>query len=176
LDIDDLIRVRVTSVARKEQTLTDVPAAVYVIRQEDLKRSGATSIPEALRAVPGFHVARNRSSVWAVSPRGFSDELSNKLLVLIDGRSVYSPLHSGVYWDVQDVLLEDVDRIEAVRGPGGTLWGANAINGVVNIITKPAEDTQGGLVTIGGGTEERVFSSARYGFKASDEVSVRVYR
>ncbi len=175
IDLDDLLKVHVISPARKEQAVTDVPAAVTVLRDEDLRRLGVTTLPEALRAVPGFHVGRNQSSVWAVSPRGFSDELSNKLLVLVDGRSVYSPLHSGVYWDVQDLFLEDVDRIEVVRGPGGTLWGANAINGVVNVITKPAGETQGVLLTGGGGTEERAFGGARYGFKASDDVDVRVF-
>lgn len=175
IDLDDLLKVHVSSPAKKKQALTDVASAITVLRGDDLRRMGVTSIPEALRAVPGFHVARNKSSVWVVSPRGFSDELSNKLLVLIDGRSVYSPLHSGVYWDVQDVFLEDVDRIEVVRGPGGTLWGANAINGVVNVITKPAGETQGGLVTVGGGTEDRVISGARYGFKAAEDVDVRVF-
>lgn len=175
LDLDDLLKVKVTSPGRKEQAVSDVAAAVTVLRGEDLRRLGVTSIPEALRAVPGFHVGHNKSSVWAVSPRGFSDELSNKLLVLIDGRSVYSPLHSGVYWDVQDVFLEDVERIEVVRGPGGTLWGANAVNGVVNVITKSASETQGGFLTAGGGSEERIFGGARYGFKAAEDVDVRVF-
>jgi len=175
IDLDDLLKVHVTSASKKDQSLNDVAAAVTVLRDEDLRRMGVTTVAEAMRAVPGFHVGRNTSSVWAVSPRGFSDELSNKLLVMIDGRSVYSPLHSGVYWDVQDVFMEDVDRIEVVRGPGGTLWGANAVNGVVNIITKPAGETQGGLITAGGGTEERILSGARYGFKAADNVDVRVF-
>src|SRR5882672_1411196 len=175
IDLDDLLKVHVSSPSKKDQSLNDVPAAVTVLRGEDLRRIGATTVAEAMRAVPGFHVGRTKSSVWAVSPRGFSDELSNKLLVLIDGRSVYSPLHSGVYWDVQDVFLDDVDRIEVIRGPGGTLWGANAINGVVNVISKPAGDTQGVLVTAGGGTEERVFTGARAGFKAADNVDVRVF-
>lgn len=175
IDIDDLMTVRVTSPAKKEQPLTDVPSAIYVIREEDLRRSGATSLAEALRAVPGLQVARSNSNTWAITARGFSDTLSNKLLVLIDGRTVYSPLHSGVFWDVQDTLLEDVERIEVLRGPGGALWGANAINGVINVITKRAEDTQGGLVTGGGGTEERGFGAVRYGFKAADNLYVRVY-
>ena len=175
LDIDDLVKVRVTSVSRKEQILTDVPAAVYVIRQEDLKRSGATSIAEALRAVPGLDVARPLSNTWAISGRGFNSTSANGLLVLIDGRSVYSPLHSGVFWDVQDTFLEDIDRIEVVRGPGATLWGANAVNGVINVVTKSAEETQGVVLLAGGGTEERAFGGARYGFKAADDVYVRSY-
>lgn len=175
LDIDDLVNVRVTSVARKEQTLTDVPAAVYVIRQDDLKRSGATSIAEALRAVPGLEVAQPMANSWAISGRGFNNTIANGLLVLIDGRSVYSPLQSGVFWDVQDVFLEDVERIEVIRGPGGTLWGSNAVNGVINVITKSAEETQGVALIGGGGTEERAFGGARYGFKAAEDVYVRAY-
>jgi iron complex outermembrane recepter protein len=175
LDIDELVNVRVTSVARKEQTLTDVPAAVTVIRHDDLKRSGATSIAEALRAVPGIEVARPRANSWAVTGRGFNNTSANGLLVLIDGRSVYSPLHSGVFWDVQDLFLEDLDRIEVVRGPGATLWGANAVNGVINVVTKRAEHTQGVVLTGGGGTEERAFGGVRVGFKAADDVFVRTY-
>jgi iron complex outermembrane receptor protein len=174
IDLDDLMKVTVTSPSKKEQTLTDVPTAVYVIRSDDLKRSGVTNIADALRSVPGMNVARSNSNTWTVSARGFDDS-ANKMLVLIDGRSVYSPLHSGVFWDVQDTLLEDIERIEVIRGPGGTLWGANAINGVVNIITKPAGETPGGLAFAGGGTEERVFGGARYGFKVGEDVAVRVY-
>jgi iron complex outermembrane receptor protein len=174
LDLDDLLNVRVTSPAKKDQAITDVPAAIYVIRENDVKRTGATSIAEALREVPGVHVGRTNAGTWAISARGFNDNLANKMLVLIDGRSVYSPLHSGVYWDVQDTFLEDLDRIEVIRGPGGTLWGANAGNGVVNVITKNAEDSQGWLIT-GGGTEDRGFGGARYGFKASEDVAIRVY-
>jgi iron complex outermembrane recepter protein len=175
IDIEDLMNVQVTSPSRKEQSLADVPAAIHVILGDDLKRTGVTSLPEALRRVPGMQVARSRSSAWAVSARGFSDSSSNKLLVLMDGRSVYSPLHAGVFWDVQDTFLEDVDRIEAIRGPGGSLWGSNAINGVVNIITKRAEETQGAVVTGGGGTEERVFGGVRYGFKIDDDHYARAY-
>jgi iron complex outermembrane recepter protein len=175
IDLDDLIKVRVTSPSRKEQLLTEVPAAIYVLREDDLKRSGATSLAEALRAVPGVQVARPRSNSWAVSARGFNSTSANKLLVLIDGRSVYSPLHSGVFWDAQDTFLEDVDRIEVIRGPGGSLWGANAVNGVINIITKRAGETQGGVVTAGAGTEERIFGGARYGFQAAEDLYVRIY-
>lgn len=175
LDLDDLVKVRVTSAARKEQALTDVPAAIYVIRNEDLKRSGVTSLAEALRAVPGLEVARPKANSWAVTARGFNSTSANKLLVLVDGRSVYSPLHAGVFWDVQDTFFEDIDRIEVIRGPGGAIWGANAINGVINIITKPAQNTQGVVVTGGAGTEERVFGGARYGFKVGDDAYVRAY-
>lgn len=174
IDLDDLLKVHVTSPAKKEQQLRDVPAAIYVIRDEDLERSGVTTIADALRAVPGVQVARSNSNTWSISARGFNDS-SNKLLVLIDGRSVYSPIHSGVFWDVQDTLLQDIDRIEVIRGPGGTIWGSNAVNGVVNVITKPAESTQGGLAYAGGGTEERGFGGARYGFEAAEDLRVRVW-
>lgn len=175
IDIEDLMKVQVTSPARKEQALFDVPAAIFVIFGDDLKRTGVTSLPEALRRVPGMNVARSRSGSWAVGARGFTESSSNKLLVLMDGRSVYSPLQSGVFWDVADTFLEDVDRIEAIRGPGGSLWGSNAVNGVVNIMTKSAEDTQGVVVTGGGGTEERAFGGFRYGFKTDDDIFVRAY-
>ena len=175
IDIDDLVRMHVTSPAKKTQSSVDVPSAIYVIRGDDLRRSGATSLPEALRGVPGLAVARTNANTWAITARGFNDNFSNKLLVLIDGRSVYSPLHSGVYWDVQDVLLEDVDRIEVIRGPGGTLWGANAVNGIINVITKRSEDTPGVFASAGGGTEERAAVGVRYGFKASESANVRVY-
>ena len=172
LDLEDLMKVRVSSVGKKAQTLDEVPAAVHVIRGEDLRRSGATSVAEALRRVPGYQVGRSDANTWTVTARGFSS--ANKLLVLIDGRSVYSPLHSGVFWDVQNVFLEDVERIEVVRGPGGALWGANAINGVVNVITKSAKDTVGGVVYGGGGVEERYFAGARYGAAAGEDHVVRV--
>jgi iron complex outermembrane receptor protein len=175
LDLEDLMNVRVTSAARKAQPVSDVPAAVHVIRGEDLRRSGALTLPEALRGVPGVQVAQTKARQWAVTVRGFNDVLANKLLVLVDGRSVYSPLQSGVYWDVQDVLLEDVERIEVVRGPGGSVWGANAVNGVINVITKPAGETRGGVATAGGGSEERAFGSVRYGLRASEDLDLRVY-
>lgn len=175
IDLDDLMNVRVTSPAKKEQPLTGVPAAVYVIRNDDLRRSGAKSIPEALRGVPGLQVARTQSRKWAVSSRGFNDNLSNKLLVLIDGRSVYSPIHSGVFWDVQDAFLEDVERIEVIRGPGGSLWGANAINGVINVITKKAGETRGGVLAAGAGTEERAFGGVRWGFEDEPGLDIRLF-
>jgi iron complex outermembrane receptor protein len=163
LSVDDLMNVEVTSVSRKGQKLSDTAAAVFVITQDDIRRSGATSIPEILRIVPGLDVARVNGNVWAISARGSSGQFANKLLVMIDGRSVYTPLFSGVFWDAQDTLLEDIDRIEVIRGPGGTLWGANAVNGIINIITKHAIETQGTLVSIGGGSVEGSAASARYG-------------
>ena len=175
LSLEELMNVRVSLVARREQKLMTAPSAVTVITSEELRRSGVTSVAEALRRVPGFQVARIDSNKWAITARGFNDLSASKLLVLIDGRSVYDPLFSGVFWDVQDLMLEDIDRIEVVRGPGGTLWGANAVNGVINIITKSAEDTQGGLVSAGGGTEERGFTSVRYGGKLDEKSWYRVY-
>ncbi|MBI1747846.1 MAG: TonB-dependent receptor [Acidobacteria bacterium] len=173
--LEDLMNLEVTSVSKREQKLSTAPSAIYVITSEDLRRSGATTIPEALRMVPGLDVARIDSDRWAISARGFNERFSNKMLVMIDGRSVYTPTFSGVYWDVQDTLLEDIERIEVIRGPGGTLWGANAVNGVINIITKSAKDTQGGLITGGGGFEDRGFGGARYGGKIGQNAYYRVY-
>ena len=173
--IEDLMNIEVTSVSKKEEKLFQTAAAVYVITQEEIRRSGLTSIPEVLRVAPGLEVARIDGTKWAISARGFNGRLANKLLVLIDGRSVYSPETSGVYWEVQDVLLEDIERIEVIRGPGGTLWGANAVNGVINIITKRTRDTQGGVVTAGVGSEERGFASFRYGGNLDDKASYRVF-
>ena len=163
LSVDDLMNVEVTSVARKGQKLADTAAAVFVITQDDIRRSAATSIPEILRMVPGLDVARINGNVWAISARGSNGQFANKLLVMIDGRSVYTPLTSGVYWDVQDTLLEDVERIEVIRGPGGTLWGANAVNGIINIITKHSVDTQGTLLTGSAGSVDGVSGAGRYG-------------
>lgn len=163
LSLQELMNVEVTSVSRKEQRLSQVPAAVYVINAEDIRRSGATSIPELLRMVPGLHVARFDGDKWAIASRGFNGPWSNKLLVLIDGRTAYSSLFSGVRWGEQDTLLENIERIEVIRGPGATVWGANAVNGVINIITRHARDTQGGLVTAGAGTEETGFAGVQYG-------------
>lgn len=175
LSLEELLNIEVTSAAKKEQKLAEVAAAIYVITQEDIRRSGATSIPEALRMAPGLSVARIDSNKWSISARGFNGSFSNKLLVSIDGRSVYTPLFSGVFWDVQDTLLEDIERIEVIRGPAGALWGANAVNGVINIITKSANDTQGGLFTAGGGSHERGFGSLRYGGMLGNDVHFRVY-
>lgn len=165
LSLEELmgIEVEVTSVSRKAEKLSETAAAIFVLTSEDIRRSGATSIPEALRMVPGVHVARVNSSTWAVGIRGFNGQFSNKLLVLIDGRRVYTPSFSGVHWDVQDVLLEDVERIEVIRGPGAVAWGANAVNGVINVITKDAFATQGNLGSLLLGTEDRWILSARHG-------------
>ena len=175
LSLEQLMDAEVTSVSKKQETVLNAASAIYVITQEDIRRSGFTSIPEALRMVPGVEVARIDGNKWAISIRGFNGQFSNKLLVLIDGRTVYTPTFSGVFWDIQDTLLEDVDRIEVIRGPGATLWGANALNGVINIITKTASDTQGALVTAGGGTEEHVFTGVRYGGMLGRDASYRVY-
>lgn len=178
LSLEELISLEVpdvTSVSGRKQRLMDSAAAVYVITDEDLQRSGVTSIPEALRMVPGVQVARLNGNTWSISTRGFNYIFANKLLVLIDGRTVYSPLFSGVNWDVQDTMLEDIARIEVIRGPGAALWGANAVNGVINIITKHAADTQGGLLSAGTGTEEKAFGAYRYGGQFSDDGFYRVY-
>jgi len=175
LDLEDLLKARVATASRKDQPLLRVPAAVTVIRGDDLRRMGVRHLAEALRAVPGMQVARADANTWAVSARGFNSVVSNKLLVLVDGRSVYSPLHSGVFWEVQDTNLADIDRIEVIRGPGGALWGANAINGIVNVITRPATQTPGGLLQAGAGTEEKRFALARYGFAGGEDAAVRVW-
>jgi iron complex outermembrane receptor protein len=175
LSIEDLMKIEITSVSKKAQKISDAAAAVYVITQEDIRRSGVTTIPEALRMAPGIEVARIDANKWAISSRGFNSRFANKLLVLMDGRSVYSPLFSGVWWDIQDTMMEDIDRIEVIRGPGATLWGANAVNGVINIITKKAGDTLGGLVTAGGGTEEKGFGEVRYGLNLAEDSNLRVY-
>ena len=176
LSLDELTRVQfVTSVSKKREKLSDAAAAIDVVTGDDIENMGATSIAEALRKVPGMFVGRVDSHTWAISSRGFNDAFGNKLLVLMDGRSVYTPLFSGVYWDVQDTLLEDLDRIEVVRGPGATMWGANAVNGVISVITKNARDTQGTLLASGGGNEEVAFASVRHGGQISSNAFYRVY-
>ena len=166
---------QVSSVSRQESSVAHSAAAVFVITQEMIRRSGATSIPEVLRMAPGLQVSRVDSSRWAITSRGFSERFAGKLLVQIDGRTVYNPVFSGVYWDVQDLLLQDVERIEVIRGPGATVWGANAVNGIINIITKSARETQGGLVTGGGGSFEGGFTGIRYGGKIGDDLYYRVW-
>ncbi|MDY6989878.1 MAG: TonB-dependent receptor [Thermodesulfobacteriota bacterium] len=175
MTLEELMDIEITSVSKRPQRLSGAAAAVFVITQEDIRRSGATTIPEALRMVPGLQVAKIDAKTWAVTSRGFNGRLANKLLVLMDGRTVYTPTFSGVHWDMQDTMLEDVDRIEVIRGPGATLWGANAVNGVINIMTKEAKDTQGGLVSVGAGTEERGFGGLRYGGKLGDDAYYRIY-
>jgi iron complex outermembrane receptor protein len=175
LSVEDLLNTEVTSVSKKAQSLNDAPAAAFVITNEDIKRSGATSIPDALRLAPGLNVARIDSNKWAVSARGFNGRFANKLLVLVDGRSAYTRTFAGVYWENQDVMMEDIDRIEVIRGPGAALWGANAVNGVINIITKHSSQTQGALLNAGGGTQERDFGSFRYGAKLGEDTTARAY-
>src|SRR5216110_2738873 len=157
LSIEQLMNLQVTSVSKRPERLSQTASAIQVITQEDIRRSGASSLAEALRLATNLQVAQVDSRQWAISARGFNTTTANKLLVMIDGRTVYTPLYAGVFWDVQDTMLEDVDRIEVISGPGATLWGANAVNGVINIMTKSARETQGFLVYGGGGTEERAF-------------------
>lgn len=175
LSLEELLTIEITTVSRKAQKLTDTAAAAYVITAEELQRSGVTSVPEALRMVPGIEVARLNAGRWAVSARGFNGRFANKLLVLMDGRSIYSPLFSGVFWEAEDVMLEDVDRIEVIRGPGAAMWGANAVNGVINIITKRATATQGGLATAQLGTEDKGGAALRYGGRSGDDAYYRVW-
>jgi iron complex outermembrane recepter protein len=175
LSLEELMDVEVTSVSRTEETLGGAAAAIAVVTNEDIRRSGATSIPEALRMVPGIHVARRNSDSWAVSSRGFSSINSEKLLVLSDTRSIYTPLVSGVQWDVQDYLMEDIDRIEVIRGPGAALWGSNAVNGVINITTKSARDTQGLYLEGSTGTEEQAIAGMRHGGTIGENGYFRVF-
>lgn len=175
LSIDELMNLEVTSVSRHPERLSETASAIQVITQDDIRRSGATSLPEALRLATNLQVAQIDSRQWAISARGFNSTTSNKLLVLIDGRTVYTPLYAGVFWDVQNTLLEDVERIEVISGPGATLWGTNAVNGVINITTKKAVDTQGALLSAGGGTDLRDFAGLRYGGSVGSDVQYRVY-
>jgi iron complex outermembrane receptor protein len=161
--LEDLMKMEISSANRKEQRAEDVPAAVFVITHDDIRRSGMTSVPDLLRLVPGVQVAQINSNKWAVSVRGFNGLYSNKLLVLIDGRSVYNPLFATAFWDTEDLMLEDVDRIEVIRGPGASVWGANAMNGVINILTKASADTTGGLVRTSAGTFDRAGLAVHYG-------------
>src|ERR1700692_3677855 len=179
LSVEELMNIEVTSVPKPAAPLSTAPAAIYVITHEDVLRSGATSIPEVLRLAPNLQVVQISPSNYTITARGFGgnsadQNFSDKLLVLIDGRSVYSPLYSGVYWDAQDVLLDDIERIEVISGPGAALWGANAVNGVINIITRHSADTQGGYVAAGGGNLEKD-AAARVGGSLSDDATYRVY-
>ena len=174
LSIEELANIEITSVSKRAEPLSGAAAAVYVITREDIRRSGATSIPETLRLGPNLQVARVDASQYAISARGFNSTTANKLLVLIDGRTVYTPLFSGVFWDVQDTLLEDIERIEVISGPGGTQWGSNAVNGVINIITRKSSDTQGGLASAGAGTAERG-TTMRYGGRLGEDATYRIH-
>jgi iron complex outermembrane recepter protein len=175
VSLEDLMNIEVTSASKKEQKLSRVAAAIFVISQEDVRRSGATNIPDLLRMVPGLDVGQINGSTWAIAARGFNDQYSNKLLVTIDGRIVYTPNFAGVYWDMVDLPLEDIDRIEVIRGPGGSIWGANAVNGVISIYTKHAGDTQGALIEATGGTSVQGAGIAEYGGKAGHNTDFRVF-
>lgn len=173
--LEELMNMEISSVSRKQQKLSQTAAAVFVITQDDIVRSGATSLPEVLRLAPGLQVARIDPTKWAVSARGFNGRFANKMLVLIDGRSIYTQIYSGVYWDQYDILLEDIERIEVIRGPGATTWGANAVNGVINIITKTARGSSGGLVTSSAGPADDAYLGARYAGRAGRRGSYRVF-
>lgn len=174
LSLEQLLELDVTSVGKKRERLDRAAAAVFVITQDDIRRTGAASIPEALMLAPGLHVARVNSRSWAITARGFNSVFSNKLLVMIDGRSVYSPLFAGVWWD-QDIMIDDVDRIEVIRGPAAAIWGANAVNGVINIITRKTKQTIGNLVSVTAGTEDRSITRFRHGAEFGKTGAYRVY-
>jgi iron complex outermembrane recepter protein len=175
LSLEELSQIDVTSPSKDPRQTFQTPVAIYVITGEDIRRSGASSIPEALRLAPGVEVARIDSNKWSVGIRGFGSRLSRSVLVLIDGRTVYTTLLAGTYWEVQDTLMDDVDRIEIIRGPGGTIWRPNAVNGVINIITKEAKDTRGALVSAGGGSVDQGFLDFRYGGGNGKDFNYRVY-
>src|SRR5574340_354129 len=173
LSLQQLMQVKVTSVSRKQQKLAHAAAAIYVLTQEEINRSTATTIPELLRTIPGLQVARLDTGKWVVTARGFASEYANKLLVLIDGRTIYDPYFAGVRWDAQDTMLDDIDRIEVIRGPGAPMWGSDAVNGVINIITKQARDTQGGLAAATTGSTDNALGNVRYGVKLGRNTYLR---
>ena len=175
MNIEDLMNVKVTSVSAKEQKLSQTASAVFVITQEDIRRSGATKIPDLLRMVPGLEVAQINSNTWAISSRGMNNELSDELLVLLDGRNVFTPTFGGVFWDLLDLPLENIERIEVIRGPGGATWGTNAVNGIINIITKKADQTSGAMVVAGAGNIDQGFGTAQYGGRLGKSTDIRVY-
>ena len=175
LSMQELMSLEVTSASKKEELQHDAPGAITVITQEDIRRSGATSIADVLRQVPGLSVASLDANKWSVTARGFGGRFANKLLVLVDGVSTYSPLFSGVFWESEDIPLESIDRIEIIRGPGGSLWGANAVNGVINITTFPTRETHGGLLSARAGTEERMRSLLQYGGSMGQQINYRVW-
>lgn len=175
MSLEELSQLEVTSVTRNKSKAEKSPAAVFVISRLDIERSSATSVPELLRMVPGLQVAKINSSTWAITARGFNGGFSNKLLVLIDGRSVYDPVFSGVNWDQIDLVFQDIERIEVIRGPGATVWGANAVNGVINIITKNSSESQGSHVSVGAGSEDSSIISARQGGKIGENGFGRIY-
>lgn len=175
LSLEEILNLQVTSVGRKAQKVANAPAAVYVISQEEIRRSGAQTLPDLLKIVPGLMVARINANTWAISARGGAQQFANKMQVMIDGRSVYNRVYSGVFWELQDVLIEDIDRVEVIRGTGAVMWGSNAVNGVIHIITKKAQDSQGTQVAVGTGNEDVVFSSFRYGGKIGAKAHYRVW-
>jgi iron complex outermembrane receptor protein len=175
LSIEDLMDLQVTSVSKTGQTLSRAASSIFVITPDAIRRSGATNIPDLLRMVPGLDVAQINANTWAVSARGFNGRFSNKLLVLLDGRSVYTPTFGGVFWEVLDLPLDNIERIEVIRGPGGSVWGANAVNGVINIISRKSSETQGGFLVAGDGNVEQGFGTAQYGGKAGKSTNYRVY-
>ena len=175
LTLEQLSQIDVTSPSKGPTPAFRSPVAIYVITGEDIRRSGVTTLADALRLAPGVEVARIDGSKWSIGIRGFGSRLARSVLVLIDGRSVYTPLFAGTYWEVQDTLLEDVDRIEVIRGPGGTIWGPNAVNGVINIITKSSKDTRGTYASAGGGSNEQGFANFRYGGGDDNGLTYRVY-
>lgn len=175
MSVDELMNIVVTSVSKHPERLFQTASAIQVITGDDIRRAGATSLPEALRLATNLEVAQIDSRQWAITARGFNNVFADKMLVLMDGRTVYTPLYAGVYWDVQDTMLEDLDRIEVISGPGATQWGSNAVNGVINITTKSAKETQGALVTAGAGTTVRDSIAARYGAKLGPNVYYRIY-
>ena len=174
LSLEELGNIEVTSVSRRKERLADAPASVFVITAEDIRRSGATLLPDVLRLAPNLQVTQLNASQYAISARGLNNAAGNKLLVLIDGRSVYTPLFSGVFWDAQDVMVEDIERIEVISGPAGTTWGTNAVNGVINVITRPASATLGGLISAGGGNTESG-GAVRYGARVGETARLRLY-
>ena len=175
LSLEELAQIEVTSAGRKEEKLSNVAAAIDVITQEDIRRSGVRNLPEALRLATGLQVAKFNNGSWPISARGFASTAANKIQVFMDGRSLYTPLFGGTFWDMQNTVIEDVDRIEVIRGPAATLWGGNAVNAVINIITKKASDTRGMLVVLGGGADERGFVTFRYGGEAGGNTAYRIY-
>ena len=174
LSLQELADLPVTSVSKRPESLADAAASIFVITNDDIRRSGARTLPEALRLAPNLEVGQATANNWAISARGSNETYADKLLILVDGRIIYNPIFSGTFWDVQNVMLEDVDRIEVISGPGGTLWGTNAVNGVINIITKRAGDTEGALVSAGGG-RPGADADARWGGSAGESGSYRVY-
>ncbi len=173
--IEDLLNVEISTVSKTDQKLSQTPSAVFVISQKDIANSGATSIPDLLRMVPGMDVAQIGANTWAISARGLNGRFSNELQVMVDGRSVYTPTFGGVFWDILDMPLEDIDRIEVIRGSASSVWGANAVNGVVNIITKTSAETRGGLVVAGAGNVDQASGTVQYGGNIGGATTYRGY-